>query len=40
MDAMIGAIGPKLPKYVVKAITFKETRPIPPLEMGREEAYQ
>jgi hypothetical protein len=24
------------PKYIVKTITFEETRPIPPLKMKRE----
>jgi len=38
MDATIGATSPQLPKYDVGAITFAETRFIPPLEMGREEA--
>ncbi len=36
MDAMIGATSPQLPKYVIRATTFVETKPIPPLEMGRE----
>jgi hypothetical protein len=33
---IIGATNLQLPKYVVEAITFTKTKPIPPLGMGRE----
>jgi hypothetical protein len=38
MDVMIGVTSFELPKYAIKAITFAEIIPIPPLEMGRKEA--
>jgi hypothetical protein len=40
MDAMIDTTSTQLPKYVVIAITFIETKPIPPLGMGRKKACQ
>jgi hypothetical protein len=36
---MIGVINLQLSKYATRVITFAKTRPIPPLEMGKE-TYQ
>jgi hypothetical protein len=36
LDAMIGATILQFLKYIVGVITSANTRPIPPLEMGRK----
>jgi hypothetical protein len=37
---MIGATNPWFFSYVARVITFAKTRPIPPLEMGKEAHQQ
>jgi hypothetical protein len=36
LNAMIGVTSFQLPKYIIEAIIFVKTRPIPPLKMGRK----